>query len=120
MSEEKDKEEIEDKEEENEDALGEHPDTIIIDQGSGTGLAAGYITTKPQERTELNKGEIRGLAVVKAVAKDMEWSLIGDICNEYYLHMRSYRRKGIQEDVNIISSMLMRESMMGGRSEEER
>lgn len=112
-----DKEEIEDKEEEEEN---ERPDTIIIDQGSGTGLAAGYITTKPQERTELNKGEIRGLAVVKAVAKDMGWSLIDDICNEYYLHMRSYKRKGIQEDVGIISSMLMRESMMGGGSEEER
>lgn len=68
-----------------------------------TDTTLNYITSQPQERTELNKGEVRGLFIVKSIAKDMQWNLIDDICNEYYYHMRSYKRKGIREDIQILT-----------------
>lgn len=81
-------------------------DKIVVQESSGLSVAEGYLTEKPEERTELTKGEIRGLAVVEAISHDMKWNLLDGICQEYYLLMRSHRRKGIEEDIQLISGIL--------------
>ena len=65
-------------------------------------LIRNYITSRIEERTELNKDEARGFAVLYSLSKDCGWDLITTMCEEFYRHMRSHKRLGIEEDIALV------------------
>ena len=65
-----------------------------------------YITKDVKERSELNKGEIRALTFLHVIAQELDWEFTKNFC-EHYLHlMRSYQRKGIGEDIQLLTGFV--------------
>lgn len=105
----KKKEEEEFDEDENEDEEDEMPETIRVEEDPSSSLVKKYITSKSQERTELNKGEVRAFTILYSVSSHCNWNLLHNMCEEYYGHMRSYKRQGIQEDISLIQGFIAQE-----------
>lgn len=87
----------------------EMPETIRVEEDPSSSLVKTYITNKPQERTELNKGEVRAFTILYSVSGYCNWPLLHSMCEEYYRHMRSYKRQGIKEDISLISNFIAQE-----------
>ena len=65
-----------------------------------------YITKDVKERSELNKGEIRALTFLHVIAEELDWEFTKNFC-EHFLHlMRSNKRQGIGEDIQLLTGFL--------------
>ena len=65
-----------------------------------------YITKDVKERSELNKGEIRALTFLHIIAEELDWKFTKNFCSHYLHLMRSYQRKGIGEDIQLLTGFI--------------
>ena len=70
-----------------------------------------YITKDVKERSELNKGEIRALTFLHVIAKELDWEFTKNFCDHYLHLMRSYQRKGIGEDIQLLTGFVAQAEM---------
>jgi hypothetical protein len=66
-----------------------------------------YITKDPRERSEMNQRVIFALSQLRSIALELGWEWTLGVIDEYLHMMRSTRRQGIKEDIQLLSGMLM-------------
>lgn len=72
-----------------------------------------YITKDIRERSELNRTEIRGMAMLYSVAVELDWAFTKEFCEQFLHFMRSHNRQGIKEDVQLLGGMVTQVMPLG-------
>jgi hypothetical protein len=107
-------EDVKDISEEEEGSFGiEAMDDYEDDSTKPLDIIKEYITKDIRERSELNRTEIRGMAMLYSVATELNWVFTKEFCEQFLHFMRSHTRQGIKEDVQLLSGMVTQVMPLG-------
>lgn len=105
---------VEEEEVESEDIFGiEAIDEYEDESTKPLDIIKEYITKDIRERSELNRTEIRGMAMLYSVAIELGWDFTREFCEQFLHFMRSHSRQGIKEDVQLLSGMVTQVMPLG-------